>query len=310
MDRSFENAIEVNNLVKLYGHSLALDNINFIVPAGCIFGLLGPNGAGKTTLIEILEGIRYPDSGVVTVFNMDPLKFSREMKRLIGVQLQETCLNEMNTVSEIFDLFSSFYSNAKNWTEIVKVVKLNGSEDKLYRDLSGGKKQLVAIGLALIGQPNLIFMDEPTVGLDVHARIEIYEVIKDIRFSGRTVFLTTHYLEEAEDLCDLVAILDRGKLVAIGNPRKLMDEDLHEANLVSFELKSPISEAQMDEIFDVSNVVFSNGCCTVTVLDTVKFTESLVKYSGDTKNPIISIFTHKNKLQDVFIKLTKNPNDV
>jgi ABC-2 type transport system ATP-binding protein len=309
MNYPHKNAIEINNLVKRYGPSLVLDNIDLTVPTGCIFGLLGPNGAGKTTLIEILEGIRRPDSGSVAVCNVDPVKFSREIKHLVGVQLQETHLNEMNTVSEVFELFASLYFNESNPIEIIKTVKLYGSENKLYRDLSGGKRQLVAIGLALLGQPDLIFLDEPTVGLDVHARIEIYEVIKNIRLSGKTVFLTTHYLEEAEDLCDLIAILDGGKLIACGTPRELIDDDLQDKSIINFELQSPISEASIHELFDVTNFGLQGNSCTVRVQDVQKFFQEIIKYSVEQNNPIVSIGTRKNKLQDVFIKLTKGPNN-
>lgn len=216
MDTS--SLISVENLVKEYQGVRVLDGVSLEVGAGVIFGLLGRNGAGKTSLMEILEGLRPATSGKVRVCGLDPWKNSVELKRVVGAQRQESVLNDLNTTGEIFRLFSSFYAKAEPWRDIMCRIGLDHKEKELYRNLSGGQRQLLAIGLALLGNPHLLFLDEPTVGLDVHARSEIHSIVRSLKSKGTTVVLSTHYLEEAEELCDTVAILNAGRLVTFANP--------------------------------------------------------------------------------------------
>ncbi len=214
-------AIEVRGLRKSYGEVEAVRGIDFEVAAGEVFALLGPNGAGKTTTVEILEGIRQRTSGDVRVLGFDPDRQKMQLKDRIGVCLQSTNFPDKMRVREALDLFGSFYSQTRGTAALLGRLQLEEKRDAFYGTLSGGQKQRLAIALALVNNPALLFLDEPTSGLDPQVRLEIHALIAQLRAEGCTILLTTHYIEEAERLCDRVAIIDEGRIVALGTPREL-----------------------------------------------------------------------------------------
>ncbi|MFA5771758.1 MAG: ABC transporter ATP-binding protein [Thermoplasmata archaeon] len=283
----------VKNLYKSYGNVKAVDGISFDVKEKEIFCLVGPNGAGKTTTLEILEGLRNSDSGEVFVCGFDMHKSSKEVKEIIGVQLQTSSLFEKLTVEEIISLFSSFYKdNIKN--DLLKLIDLEEKKKSLVSDLSGGQKQRLSIALALVNDPKLIFLDEPTTGLDPQARRSVWELINDLRAKGKTIILTTHYMEEAERLSDRVAIMDGGKIIASGTPKELISS-LGKESVVEFSNPNSIE-------LEIEGVKIK------------KEGQSTIIYSKDLQNTL-QILLSKNirmeemkirntTLEDVFLSLT------
>ncbi|MFQ6100177.1 MAG: ABC transporter ATP-binding protein [Anaerolineae bacterium] len=215
-------AIKVNDLRKSYGSVRAVDGISFEVHEGEIFGMVGPNGAGKTTTIECIEGLRRPDGGSVRVLGMNPQRDGYELRERIGVQLQEAALPDRIKVWETMDLFAAFYHRSVDWRPLLEQLGLSEKRNASVAKLSGGQKQRLFIALALVNAPDLVFLDELTTGLDPQARRAMWDLVRDIREQGKTVFLTTHYMEEAERLCDRVAIIDHGKIVALDTPENLI----------------------------------------------------------------------------------------
>ena len=216
------SAISVRDLRKSYGALEALRGIGFDVERGEVFGLLGPNGAGKTTTVEILEGYRDRDGGTVEVLGVDPAKAGGDWRELIGVVLQSSAMYETLTVAEMLDLFAGYYSSPRSVDEVVELVGLSEKRDDRVRRLSGGQRRRLDLGLALVGDPELIFLDEPTTGFDPHARRQAWETLRSLRSLGKTIVLTTHYLDEAEQLADRVAVLRKGEVVAVGPPAELI----------------------------------------------------------------------------------------
>ena len=215
-------ALRCENLRKRYGDVVAVDGLSLAVERGECFGLLGPNGAGKTTTIEILEGLLPPDDGDVEVLGMTWRAHERQLRQRLGVQLQETQLADKLTVEETLRLFRSFYDRGHTIDELLKMVELEGKRGSWVVKLSGGQKQRLALACALAGNPDLLFLDEPTSGLDPQSRRQLWELVRRIRDAGGTVLLTTHYMEEAEILCDRVAIVDQGRVIALGTPTELI----------------------------------------------------------------------------------------
>jgi ABC-2 type transport system ATP-binding protein len=237
--------IEIAGLRKAYGKTVAVDNLSLEVNEGEIFGMVGPNGAGKTTTIECIEGLRKPDGGTLRVLRLDPQRQERSLRLLIGTQLQQAQLPDRLRVGEIFDLFASFYPNPADWHELLERLGLQEKKDAFYAKLSGGQQQRVSIGLAMINKPQLVFFDELTTGVDPQARHAIWDLVGEIRAEGRTVFMTTHLMEEAEKLCDRVAIVDHGKITALGTPAALVRKYAPESRVV-FTL--------LDEAFDAQSL--------------------------------------------------------
>ena len=217
-----EPVIRVEGLVKRYGDLVAVDGVSFEVYRGEIFCLVGPNGAGKTTTIECLEGLRRPDGGRVAVLGLDPSRQGRTLKEHIGIQLQEAHLPDRIRVWEALDLFASFYRSAVDWRQLLRRLGLEERRRAYYGKLSGGQKQRLFIALALLNDPDIVFLDELTTGLDPQARRAMWDLVRDIREQGKTVFLTTHFMEEAERLADRVAIMDHGRIVALDSPENLI----------------------------------------------------------------------------------------
>jgi ABC-2 type transport system ATP-binding protein len=216
-------ALKVRALKKAYADVVAVDGLDLEVGTGECFGLLGPNGAGKTTTIEICEGLLNPDSGDVEVLGRRWESDADDLRELLGIQLQDTQLSEKLTVDETLTLFQSFYRNARDIGEVIDQVELGEKRHSRVGGLSGGQKQRLAVACALVGNPQLLFLDEPTTGLDPQSRRQLWDLISQFQAEGRTIVLTTHYMEEAERLCDRVAIVDHGHVIALGSPRELID---------------------------------------------------------------------------------------
>jgi ABC-2 type transport system ATP-binding protein len=217
------NALEVRALKKSYADVVAVDGLDLQVRNGECFGLLGPNGAGKTTTIEICEGLLARDSGDVVVLGQTWENDAIHLREQLGIQLQDTQLAEKLTVRETLDLFRSFYRRGRNSADVIEMVELGEKTDARVGTLSGGQKQRLAIACALVGDPELLFLDEPTTGLDPQSRRQLWGLIEDFRSTGRTIVLTTHYMDEAERLCDRVAIVDHGHVIALGSPAELIE---------------------------------------------------------------------------------------
>ncbi|MDQ6656345.1 MAG: ABC transporter ATP-binding protein, partial [Verrucomicrobiota bacterium] len=228
---SNEHAIYVNGLRKSYDSFEAVKGIDFAVRPGEVFGLLGPNGAGKTTTVEILEGLRRRSSGDVRVLGFDPELQTNKLKDRIGVALQATNLADKITVREAMTLFAAFYSRTVDAGKLLQRLQLDDKRDAAYATLSGGQKQRLALALALINDPQLLFLDEPTTGLDPQVRLEIRDLVEELRAEKRTIVITTHYIEEAERLCDRVAIIDAGQIIAIGTPRELQEKSATQSGI-------------------------------------------------------------------------------
>ena len=218
-----DKIVEVENLCKTYGSLRAVDGVSFSIKAGEAFGILGPNGAGKTTTVEILEGMRVPDTGVARISGIDIRHDPRAVKSIIGIQLQSTSFFDRLTLSEILDVFASLYHRRVDALALLRQVEMEDRAKSMFKELSGGQKQRFSIATTLVNDPAVLFLDEPTTGLDPQARRHMWELIKDFKIQGRTVLLTTHYMEEAEELCDRVAIMDQGRIVALSTPQTLIE---------------------------------------------------------------------------------------
>ena len=244
-----ENVITVENISKSYGDVRAVQDISFSVRKGEIFGIIGPNGAGKTTTIEMLEGIRKPDGGNIDVLGLIPSKQLQELNKRIGVQFQATSIQKKMKVKEALDLFSSFYKNSTQKEHLIELLELNEKLNVRFEDLSGGWKQRVTLALATLHQPEIVFLDEPSMGLDPHARREMWSMIQLLKDQGCTIVITTHYMEEAEKLCDRVAMIYGGQLKALNTPEELLNE--MSVHYLSFES----SEVEYDYLLSIPEVV-------------------------------------------------------
>jgi len=240
-----ENIIQVQDLRKSYGDLKAVDGISFGVSAGEVFGILGPNGAGKTTTVEILEGMRAPDSGIAVVNGIDVQKDPRAVKKIIGIQLQSSAFFDRLSLVEILDVMASLYHRQIDPLVLLRDVELDDRADALFKELSGGQKQRFSVASTLVNDPILLFLDEPTTGLDPQARRHMWELVQRFKSEGRTVLLTTHYMEEAEELCDRVAIMDHGKIVAMDRPAALVDSLLSRG----FQKERTENLANLEDVF-------------------------------------------------------------
>jgi len=237
--------ISVKDLVKNYGDFKAVKGISFEVYEGEIFGLLGPNGAGKSTTLEIIETLREKTSGEVTVDGINLDQHPSEIKKIIGVQLQTSGYYPNLTLVELLELFAGLYNRRIKPMDFLELVNLQDKSKAKYKELSGGQKQRFSIATTLINEPKIIFLDEPTTGLDPQARRNLWDLIKDIRSKGTTVIITTHYMDEAEILCDRVAIIDSGKIISLGSPDKLIDDLV----ATGFERPKEVKKANLEDVF-------------------------------------------------------------
>ena len=249
--------IKVEHLRKVYGKVVAVNDISFEVQEGEIFGMVGPNGAGKTTTIECLESLRNPDSGKISVLGLNPRNDGYALRERIGIQLQEATLYDRIRVWEALDLFASFYHHSIDWNSLLETLGLEDKRNSYINKLSGGQKQRLYIALALVNDPELIFLDELTTGLDPQGRRMMWKLVQDIRNQGKTVFLTTHYMEEAEQLCNRVAIIDRGNIIALDTPENLI-RSLGVDSRIIFSVKEPFEIDHLKKLKRVSRVECSN----------------------------------------------------
>lgn len=230
-----EPVIQVQGLAKRYGDFMAVDHINFEVYRGEVFGLLGPNGAGKTTTMEMMEGLRRPDEGMALVAGFDTQKQLKQVKQIIGVQLQSTSLFDLLKVKEIVQMYASFYPSSVPIAPLLKDMILEEKQNARVKHLSGGQKQRLAIALALVNDPQVVFLDEPTTGLDPQARRTLWDIVLSLKEKGKTVVLSTHYMDEAHILCDRICLMDRGQVIALDTPERLV-HSLHSESAVEFRL--------------------------------------------------------------------------
>jgi ABC-2 type transport system ATP-binding protein len=296
-------AIECRGLKKSFADVKAVDGLDLSVERGQCFGLLGPNGAGKTTTIEILEGLNTPDAGEVRVLGLTWRENERELRERIGISLQETQLSEKITVIETLRLFRSFYRNGRDPEELMRDLSLDEKRHARYGKLSGGQKQRLAVACALVGNPDLLFLDEPTTGLDPQSRLELWNVVGRFRATGGTVLLTTHYMEEAERLCDRIAIVDHGHLIALGTPAELIAR-LEAANIIEFTSEPPLPESACVELPGCHGATAKNGAWMLRVdslADSVPKLLATVERHGA---KLISLSTHAATLEDLFVSLT------
>jgi ABC-2 type transport system ATP-binding protein len=297
-------ALAVKDLRKSYGPLQAVRGISFDAHAGEIFGLLGPNGAGKTTTLECIIGLRPPDAGSVTVANLDALRHPRQVKQRIGVALQATALPDKISPREALRLFASFYQRPVSTDDLVRRFSLTEKADAKFETLSGGQKQRLAIALALVNDPDVLFLDEPTAGLDPQSRRDLHDVIRHTRAAGKTVVLTTHYIEEAQQLCDRLAVIDAGQIIASGTPAQLI-ASAQAAPHVTFTTLAAPDVMRLSTLAAVTSAKVTGETATLhttqpgqTIIDLVNLLQS------DPANELVELSIHKPSLEDVFIELT------
>jgi ABC-2 type transport system ATP-binding protein len=255
--------IKVNGLRKVYGGTVAVDDVSIEIEDGEIYGILGPNGAGKTTTVECIEGLRSPDAGEISVLGMHPLRDRAELAQRVGVQLQDSHLPDRLRVGEALELYSSFYRDPADWRALMDTLGLAGKAKTRYGKLSGGQKQRLSIALALVGNPRVTVLDELTTGLDPQARRDTWALIESVRDRGVTIVLVTHFMEEAERLCDRIALIDAGRVVAVDTPAALADR-VGAGQRIQFRPSAPLDDALLTALPEVSSVDRRNGVVVVT----------------------------------------------
>ncbi|PYR33202.1 MAG: multidrug ABC transporter ATP-binding protein [Acidobacteria bacterium] len=297
-----QSVIHVASVRKTYGGTVAVDEVSFDVQPGEIFGLIGPNGAGKTTTMECVEGLRTPDRGLISVLGLDPRRDVYALQERIGVQLQEAQLQKRIKVREAVGLWSSLYRKPVDGDRLIEQLGLGDKRHAWFMTLSGGQKQRLFITLALINDPELVFLDELTTGLDPQARRAIWDLVRGIRQRGKTVFLTTHLMEEAERLCDRVAIIDRGRIVDIGTPGELVQRHCPERSVVLVSEDSNAAEL-FRAIPQVRSVSSEGPQLTIRGLGTDLVTQ-VIQCLAEHRMRVIDFRTELLTLEDVFLKLT------
>ena len=304
------SALLVRGLRKRYDDVVAVDGLDLEVRVGQCFGLLGPNGAGKTTTIEICEGLLTPDSGDVSVLGSDWSTDSRALRERLGIQLQETQLSEKLTVEEILRLFRSFYRRGQSVDRVITLVQLDEKRRARVGTLSGGQKQRLALACALIGDPELLFLDEPTTGLDPQSRRQLWDLVEALKADGRTIVLTTHYMDEAERLCDRVAIVDHGRVIALGTPRELI-ASLGASQIVFFSVAGGVESLDATALAALGDAVGTNrpprasdGGWELHVAAPHEAIPRLLEELLRRGTRLTELRTHSPTLEDVFVTLT------
>lgn len=293
--------VEVENLVKSYDGVAVVDDVSFEVEKGEIFAILGPNGAGKTTTVESIAGLRRPDSGRISVLGLDPGKDIAELREKLGIQLQESQMPDRIEVWEALDLYASFYDTPADWTELIERLGLADKRNTRYAKLSGGQKQRLSIALALVGRPEIAVLDELTTGLDPKARRDTWSVIEDLRDTGVTILLVTHFMEEAERLADRVALIDSGKLVALDTPAGLV-ATTNDEQRITFRPSEPVADGDLAALPEVTGV--SRVGEQIVVTGTGNVLHALTSYLA--RNQVIAqqLRVDQVTLDDAFVALT------
>ena len=302
-----EEAVQVDGLVKRFGPVTAVDGISFAVKRGEVFGILGPNGAGKTTTLEIIEGLQKPDQGRVTVLGMDILGKPSQVKARIGVQLQSSAYHDYLSLKEVLALFGSFYPKRVAPDDLLEQVGLSDRADSRVNQLSGGQKQRFTVAASLVNEPELVILDEPTTGLDPLARRNLWELVRSIHSRGVTVVLTTHYMEEAEALCDRLAIMDQGRLVAVDTPGKLISQ-LQATYTVKLVVASPLTNDQLALLNGDGEVVHltEKNSYLLRLRNTPKALGAMLDELARSDISLDHLEVTPVTLEDVFLELTGN----
>jgi ABC-2 type transport system ATP-binding protein len=294
--------IQVSGIRKTYGATVAVSEISFDVSEGEIFGLIGPNGAGKTTTMECVEGVRRPDRGAISILGLDPFRDVYQVQNRIGVQLQQAQLQKRIKVWEAVDLWASLYPNAVDGDRLLEQLGLSNKRNAWFMTLSGGQKQRLFIALALINDPEVVFLDELTTGLDPQSRRAIWDLVRGIRDRGKTVFMTTHLMEEAERLCDRVAIIEHGKIIDIGSPRELVSRHCP-ARTVELATGNELAEECLRRIPSVETVTRQDSRFTIQGLGE-DFVTEVIQCLAENRIRVTDFRTVLPNLEDVFLKLT------
>src|SRR5687768_13741026 len=301
---SAQIALRCEGLVKRFADVSAVDGLDLQVFGGECFGLLGPNGAGKTTTVEILEGLTRPNEGEVELLGQQWNEGDdRALRERIGVQLQETQLAEKVTVVETLRLFRSFYKRGHSVDEVIRTVALDEKRNARVGKLSGGQKQRLAVACALVSDPELLFLDEPTTGLDPQARLSLWDVVDKFRDGGGTTLLTTHYMEEATRLCDRVAIMDHGKVIALGTPAELI-ESLGADQVIEFSVTNALTDEPLTNLPAVTNLHKRGEVYALTVSEIGVALPALLAEIKRQQSDLVTLTTHQATLEDVFVSLT------
>jgi ABC-2 type transport system ATP-binding protein len=301
------NAIEVQDLTKSYGELEAVRGISFDVAAGEVFCLLGPNGAGKTTSVEIMEGYRLPDAGSVRVLGHDPAGGEREMRERVGIVLQQTGVQADLSIGELLEMYARYYPHPRTPDEVIELVELDAKRNERVSGLSGGQRRRLDLALALIGDPDLLFLDEPTTGFDPHARRQAWAAIRSLCSLGKTVFLTTHYMDEAQALADRVAVMANGQLVAIGPPAQLAGRDVLPTE-IRFSLPEGVELAQLPEL-DRAEVTGDAAAVLVTTSDSVAALHRLTGWALEHDVALAGLSVAQPSLEDVYLSLTSTTTE-
>ena len=299
-------ALDARGLVKRYKDVIAVNGLDLTVPVGECFGMLGPNGAGKTTTMEMCEGLLVPDAGELHVLGRTWSADGADLRQRLGIQLQETQLSEKLTVEETIRLFRSFYHVGRTVDEVIGLVQLEEKRRARVGGLSGGQKQRLALACALVGDPELLFLDEPTTGLDPQARRQLWDLIEQLRATGRTIVLTTHYMDEAERLCDRVAVMDHGRIIALGSPRELIESlgAEHVVELAAERDADRLDAATLRGLDGVRSARAGNGGWQLEVSELHRALPALLAEVARRGVTLSELRTHSATLEDVFVSLT------
>ncbi|MBX3030535.1 MAG: ABC transporter ATP-binding protein [Chloroflexi bacterium] len=296
-------AIRVHELRKRYADIQAVDGVSFEVQRGEIFGMLGPNGAGKTTTVEMMEGLRVPDSGEVRVLDLDATRQASALKQRIGVALQTAALYPNLTVTEIIDLFGSFYRRSRPTQELIDALDLGERRDAATKVLSGGQRQRLSVALALVNDPEVLFLDEPTTGMDPQARRSLWGLVRDLAARGTTVVLTTHYMEEAEELCDRIAVMDHGRVLELGTVSDLVSQRFHE-RAVRFTDVPALTDPELAALPGATRVVRDQGTAEVWTRDVAATIGGLLALTRERAVEPADLAVRRATLEDLFLELT------